>query len=249
MKIIQNILVLVLLSTGLSRVNAQTTSEIASANKAGKNVFLIAYNAPGADLDKAVTIANGARKNLTSTTAVVKMNTTDAANSALVAKYRLAGAPSPLILVLDKKGNPAGGYVLNEATSGKLVDLIPSPKTAEVTDAITNGKSVLLIVYKESMKSKKSIMDNCAIACSQMSNKSVVVKIDLGDKKETKLLQTLKCDLLAKEPVTYTINAAGQVTGTFTGITDVNSLIASAKKAPAKAGGCCPSGAPAGGCK
>ena len=102
---------MVLLFTGLSQINAQTTSELASANKAGKAVFLVAYNNPGVDADKAFAIANDARKNLTTTTAVIKMKTTDAANSSLVTKFRLSGAPLPLILVLDKNGNPAGGYI------------------------------------------------------------------------------------------------------------------------------------------
>jgi hypothetical protein len=243
MKINQTIVVMVLLFTGLSQLSAQTTAELASAGKAGKTVFLIAYNTLGVDVDKAFAIANDARKNLTASTAVVKMNTTDAANSTLVAKFRLSGAPSPLILVLDKNGNAAGGYILKDATSQKLADLIPSPKTTEIIDALAGGKSVILVAYKESMTSHDKAMDNCAIACNKMSNKSVVVKVDLGDKKETKLLEGLKCDLNSKEPVTYTINSSGQVTGTFTGITDVNSLIASAKKAPA--GGCGPS---SGGC-
>jgi hypothetical protein len=90
-------------------------------------------------------------------------------------------------------------------------------------------------------------MDNCTMACGKMDNKSVTVKVDMDDKKEAKLLQTLKCDLNTKEPVTYVINKSGQVIGTHNGITDVNTLVATAKKAPA--GGCCPGGAPAGGCK
>lgn len=248
MKKIQNILVLVLFFTGLIRVNAQTAAEIAKANKAGKAVFLIAYNATGADADKAISIANGATKNRTTTTAVVKMNTTDATNAALVSKFRMTGAPLPLILVLDKNGNAAGGFILKDATSEKLADLIPSPKNSEIIAALTAGKSVYIVAYKESMASKKNIIDNCYLACNKMENKSVIVKVDMDDKKETKLLQTLKCDLNAKEPVTYVINSAGQITGTHNGLTDVNTLVSSAKKAPASS--CCPSGsAKAGVCK
>ena len=175
------------------------------------------------------------------------MNASDAANSALVAKYRLAGAPLPLILVLDKNGTTAGGLILKDATAQKLIDLIPTPKTSELIKALAEGKSVYIVVYKESMTSKKSIIENCAVACSKMDNKSVILKVDMEDKKETKLLQTLKCDLNAKEPVTYVINSAGQITGTHNGLTDVNTLVSSAKKAPASS--CCPSGPKAGGCK
>jgi hypothetical protein len=175
------------------------------------------------------------------------MNTSDAANSALVSKYRLTGAPMPLILILDKNGTTAGGLALKDATAEKLVDMIPTPKSSELIKALAEGKSVYIVVYKESMTSKKNIADNCAVACGKMDNTCVTVMVGLDDKKEAKLLQSLKCDVNAKEPVTYVINKAGQIVGTYNGLTDVNTLVSTAKKAPA--GGCCPGGAKPGGCK
>jgi hypothetical protein len=247
MKKIQTITILFLLITGLIRVNAQTADEIEKANKSCKPVFLVAYNASGADADKAMAIANNAKKNLKASSIVIKMNTSDAANSDLVARYRLAGAPMPLILVLDKNGTTAGALALKDATAEKLIDMIPSPKFSEIIKSLAEGKSVYIVVYKESMTSKKSIADNCAVACGKMDNTCVTVMVGLDDKKETKLIQTLKCDMNAKEPVTYVINKSGQVVGTYNGLTDVNTLVSSAKKAPA--GGCCPGGSSAGGCK
>ena len=248
MKKIQTILILLLIVIGMIRVNAQAAAGIEKAGKSCKPVFLVVYNADGADADKVFSIACEAKKNLKASCVVIKMNTSDTANKKLVSKYRLSGAPLPLILVLDKNGTLAGGLLLKEATTTKLVELIPSPKTSELIKALADGKYVYVVVYKESMAIQKSIMDNCAMACSKMGNKGVTVKVDLEDKKESKLLQTLKCDLNAKEPVTYVINASGQVIGTHNGITDVNTLVSSAKKAPA--GGCCPGGADkTGGCK
>lgn len=246
MKKIQNILILVMLFTGIIRVNAQTSAEIEKANKSCKTVFLVAYNAEGADANKAFSIADEAKKSLKTSSVVIKMSTSDAANSSLIAKYRLAGAPMPLVLILDKNGTPSGGLVLKDATAEKLVELVPTPRTSELLKALADGKSVYVVVYKDAMPSQKDIMNNCATACSKMDNKSVIVKVSLDDKKETKLIQSLKCDLNAKEPVTYVVNTAGQITGTFNGITDVSSLISSAKKAPA--GGCGTSCAP-GACK
>lgn len=246
MKKIQTIMILALLFTGLIRVMAQTTTEIDKAAKSGKCVYLIAYNTVGADLDKAISIANEAKKSVKPSPMVIKMNTADDANTDLVTKYRLAGAPLPLILVLDKNGTTAGGYLLKDATAAKLVDLIPSPKTSELIKALADGKSAYIVVYKESMTSKKSIMDNSAVACSKMNNSSVTVLVTADAKGETKLLQTLKYDVNSKEPVTYFINKSGQVAGTYAGLTDVNTLVATAKKAPA--GGCCGGGAGSAGC-
>ena len=90
-------------------------------------------------------------------------------------------------------------------------------------------------------------MDNCAVACTKMANKSVVIAVNAEDKKEVKLLQTLKHNSAATEPVTYVVNTSGQVAGTYSGLTDINTLVSTAKKAPA--GGCCPGGTKAGVCK
>jgi hypothetical protein len=244
MKKLQTILTLLLLVTGVTCVSGQTSVEIEKAAKSCKPVFLVAYNADGADTDKAFAIANDAKKALKGSSVVIKMNVTDAANNGLISKYRLAGAPLPLILVLDKNGTAAGGLALKEATSGKLIDMIPSPKTSELIKALADGKSVYIVVYKESMASKKSIVDNCAVACSKMENKSATVIVSLEDKGETKLLQMLKVDPNAKEPVTYVINKSGQIAGTYTGVTNVNTLVSTAKKAPA--GGCCAGGSSSG---
>jgi hypothetical protein len=244
MKKIHAILVLLLFITGMIHVNGQTSVEIEKAGKACKPVFLVAYNGNGADADKAFSIADEAKKSFKGSAVVIKMNTTDVAAKDLVTKYRLTGAPLPLILVLDKNSTVTGGLPLKDATAAKLVDMIPTPKTSEVLKAVAEGKSVYVVAYRESMTGQKNVMENCAMACGKMDNQSLTVKVDMDDKKEAKFLQTLKCDLNAKEPVTYVINKSGQVIGTHNGITDVNTLVSSAKKAPA--GGCCPGGSSSG---
>lgn len=247
MKKIQSIMIMLLFVGAMIHVNGQTSAEIEKAAKACKPVFLVAYNANGAEADKAFAIAEEAKKTFKGASVIIKMNTTDAASSTLVTKYRLSGAPLPLLLVLDKNSTVTGGLPLKDATAAKLVEMIPTPKTSEMLKALGDGKSIYVVAYKDPMSNQKNIMDNCALACAKMDNKSLIVKVNMDDKKEAKLLQTLKCDLNAKEPVVYVINTSGQVVGTHNGITDVNTLVASAKKAPAS--GCCPSGPPAGGCK
>lgn len=247
MKKIQTSLILLLLVTAMLSVYGQTSVEIEKAAKSCKPVFLVVHNGNGTEADKALVIASEAKKTFKGSSVVVKMNTSDAANNELMSKFRLAGAPLPLILVLDKNSTVAGGLPVKDATAAKLVEMVPSAKTSEVLKALAEGKSVYVVAYKESMPNQKNIMDNCAMACGKMENKSVTVKVDMADKNEVKLLQSLKCDMNAKEPVTYVINKSGQVIGTHNGITDVNTLVSSAKKAPASS--CCPGGAPAGGCK
>ena len=54
------------------------------------------------------------------------MNRDDPANTALVAEWRLAGAPLPLILVISSMGMPVGGLLLEHATAEKVAALVPS---------------------------------------------------------------------------------------------------------------------------
>jgi hypothetical protein len=247
MKKMKTILILLPLVIVGIFVKAQTAVEIEKANKSGNEVFLVVYNASGTDTDKAITIANETNKSFASSAAIIKMNTTDPANGDLVMKYRLSGVPLPVILVLNKNGNTAGGLLLKDATPAKLADLIPSPKFSEVFDALAVGKSVFLVVYKESMTSKKNVIDNCYMACNKMDDKSVMIMVNSDDKKEEKLLSTVKYNISATEPITYVINAAGQITGTYNGITDINNLVSSATKVVS--GGCCPGGSKKSGCK
>jgi hypothetical protein len=247
MKKMKTILILLLLVTVCIFVKAQTALEIEKANKSGHVVFLVVYNTSGTNTDKAITIVNETKKSFVSSAANIKMNTTDPANGDLVMKYRLSGVPLPVILVLNKNGNTAGGLLLKDATPEKLANLIPSPKFSEILDALAVGKSVFLVVYKESMISKKNVIENCYLACNKMDDKSVMIKVDSEDKNEVKLLSTVKHNLSATEPVTYVINSAGQITGTYNGITDLNNLISSATKVIS--GGCCPGGSKKSGCK
>ena len=232
---------------GTLPLSAQTSQELSKAQKSGKTVFLVAYTTKGVELDKAVAIAKSANQKAPSATTVVTMNASDAGNKDLVTKFRISGAPLPLILVLDKNGTAAGGVILKEATAEKLVDMIPSQKTSELLKGLADGKSVYIVVYKESMASKKEIMNNCATACTKMKNTSITIQVNADDKKETKLLRTLKYDNTATQPVTYVVNSSGQLTDTYNGMTNVNSLIGSAQKVIKSS--CCPGGSKTGVCK
>jgi hypothetical protein len=168
------------------------------------------------------------------------MNRSDAANTELVTKYRLAGAPLPLILVIASNGLVAGGYTLTQATPELLVKAVPSPKKSEVIKSLSDGKSVFIVVTGKSMAEKTTIMNTCQQACIEMENNAKMIEISLDDPKENQFLTELKVDMAAKEPTTYVINSKGQLTGTFTDDVNTNTLVASAKKVAAS--GCCPPG-------
>ena len=145
----------------------------------------------------------------------------------------------PLILVVASNGAPAGGLPADRVTPEGLVKMIPSPKKAEVFQALSENKSVFVVASRESMTDRTKVFDTCKAACSQMKNKAAFVSIDMDDKKESSFLAQLKINTLSTEPVTAVINTQRQLTGSFNGPVEVKNLMDAAVK---KAGGCCPDG-------
>lgn len=221
-------------------------SKIESANKSGKAVFLVVFDKNGPDKDKAMSIAKEALAKKPAGAQVIELNTVDTDNSGLIAKYRLAGAPLPLILVLDKNGTAAGGYTLAQATPDGLVSVIPSPKFSEILSGLSTQKSVLIVAYKESMVKKTTAIAKCNEAVKSMNDGAITVELNIDNKEEATLLNNLKVNTLATEPVIYAINKAGQITGTFPCETATTQLVLAANKVAASS--CCPTGSASGSC-
>jgi len=172
---------------------------------------------------------------------MVEMNRDDVANAELVNKWRLSGAQTPLIMVISPKGYPTGGYLLNEATSDKIVELVPSPKMDNTYEALNNSKAVFIIVSKKSYTDKSQIIENCNAAIKQLQNKAIVVDVDLDDKKESAFIKQLNLKSTPNTTVAIVLNANGQTTGYFEGKAQSNELVLAANKV-IKSRGCCSGG-------
>jgi len=223
------------------------SEQINEAAKKNKAVFLVVFNKEGAEKEKTLSIAKEAAAKNPKTIQVIELNTSDNANSELVTKYRLTGAPLPLIIVLDKNGIAAGGLVLADATVDGLLKIIPSPKYSEILKALNNQKAIFIVVYKQTMPDKAKAIENCKKTVESMNNGASVVELNIDNKNEEILITQLKVNTLATDPVIYAINKAGQVTGTF----DINTSTADLKNAAnkvIKSSGCCPGGSGSSGC-
>jgi hypothetical protein len=235
-KLIPTITLSILL--GIQLIFASVQSDIEAANKAGKYVFLVVTEKGNPNNAAALKISQDAQK-LYQRSTVIELNRTDKANEKLVIKYKLESADLPLILVIATNGADAGGTAyLKQTTAQELVDLIPSPKKAEVLKSMGEGKSVFLVVSRKSM-SKNKVLENCKKACSDMKDNARIVEVDFDDAAEKKFLESLNITKIGNEPDTYVINTTGAINNTYTGVTDVNTLKASATK---KVGGCCAPG-------
>ncbi len=238
------VLFTIMLLAGLNVFAVTTQEAIESANKSGLAVFLVITDPGNANTQQAIDIANQAHAKYVKSE-VVQMNRSDAGNKDLVAKYGVSIAPLPLILVIASNGVVTGGYPLYQATADLLVKVIPSPVKADVMKALSNGKSVFLVVSRKDMTEKDGVMNTCAQACIEMQNNAKLVGLDLDDKNEKAFIAEMKIDPTISSPQTFVINSKGQITGTFGDDVNTTTLVATAKKLPA-AKGCCPSGSGAG---
>jgi hypothetical protein len=217
---------------------AITAEELEKAASKGKTVFMLVTEPNAGGIEQAREMVNASSKQVKKST-VIQLDRADAANSALVVKYRLTGAPLPLIMVLAGNGAIAGGIPAANTTVEQLVKWVPTAKKAEVLKAVQDGQSVLITAASKGMLKETSVSSACAAACGQMQGKCTSIKINLDDDDELPFLNELKINPQSREPVTVVINAQGQVTGSFAGGVEVGNLVQAATK---KAGGCCPSG-------
>lgn len=218
---------------------AATTEQLQTAASNG-NVAFVLVTAPGAPgIDQAKTTMQQA-VNQVPGSVIIESNRADAANSEFIEKYGLATAPVPLILVFGSNGVIAGGNVASRMNPQQLVAMVPSPKKAEVVEAIQSGQAVYVTAYRPGMTTKSQVLGDCAAACKQMMGRGATIEVSMDDPAEQKFLRELRVDLQSDEPVTVVINAKGQVTGSYTGAVEVENLIASATRVVSS--GCCPSG-------
>jgi hypothetical protein len=228
---------LILLGALGSYSNASTQKDLDSAVKHEKIAFILVTDKDATGVPEAKEMIKQAMKQVKKTV-LVEFDRSDPANADLLVKYRLAGAPVPLVLVAARNGVIAGGLPAAQTTTEKIVAMVPSPKKAEILQLLQSGKAIFVSVSRKSMAAQPGANAACAAACGQMKDQCVMVQVDLDDPEEALFLGQMKVNLASTEPVTLVVNPQGQITGTYTGAADVASLVQAATK---KAGGCCPS--------
>lgn len=219
----------------VAQASPQQDLESAAKEKSVAFILVVEPGAPGCD--QAQDLVRDAMRQVNKSTLVV-LDRSDPENAELVAKFRLAGAPVPLILLAASNGALAGGLPANQATVDRLVAMAPSPRKADILLAIQEGKSVFIVASRKGMNAESGAVTTCSAACGQMNGKSVTFQIDLDDSQETAFLAQLKVNLASTEPITLVVNPQGQITATFAGTVDVANLVQAATK---RASGCCPS--------
>ncbi len=220
-----------------SMASAGAQRDLDRASKRQQVAFVLVTDQGATGLDQARGVIRQTLQQV-NRSVLVEFDRSDPLNADLVKKLGLAGVPAPVILVVARNGAVAGGLTAPGATPAMLQNIVPSPKKAEILQALQNGCCVLIVAGREGMSTRSRVMNNCAAACSRMGKKAQVVEIDFDDPAEAAFLAQLRVNPQVTEPMTLAVNAQGQVTASYIGAPDVTSLVQAASR---KAGGCCPS--------
>jgi hypothetical protein len=171
----------------------------------------------------------------------VVINTADAAEKAVVAKFKVDRAPMPLVLVLAPNGAITGGYPL-KFDEQILMGAFCSRSTWESLKALQDGKMVFLCVQNKSTKSAAEAMQAVrgVKADAKYAALTEIVMLDPSDQAEADAVKRLSIDPKLGEAMTILIAPPVTIVNRFQGAVAKDAIIAEIQKAAAGKGGCCP---------
>jgi hypothetical protein len=168
------------------------------------------------------------------------------ANQGLMKRDGLAGAPTPLTLVIAPNGAVTGG-ITGTADAAKITSAFASDGMASVLKVLQSGKLALVCVQNgrtrfngESMKAATAFK-----ADSRLPGAVEIVKIDPSNRGEAKFLGMCKVEPSASNAQIVMIVPPGRILGRFEGQTTKDTMYASLQTALKSSGctpgsGCCP---------
>lgn len=216
------------------------------AAKQNRYVFLTFYKKNDAASTKMLEEARKLQAKHSSRASLVIADAGNAVHKELISRYGADRAPMPLTLVIAPNGAVTAGYP-NAINKTDLSDAFVSNGMAGVMKVLQDGKLALV-----SIQSSKTKLNNESLAAAeglkngaQFRDVVEIIKIDLSDSAEAKLIQSCKVDADSENAKLVFIAPPGRIVGTFDGTATTESIAAAITKA--MAGGTCGSGG-GGGC-
>ncbi len=218
--------VLAVMAFSCSAESASTKEQLANAKDEGKTVLVVVSDS-NTSSDNLKSLAQSTATDL-GNVSVIEMNRDDEANSELVAEYRLSGAPMPLLLVFSDKGLLMGGMIEEQATAEAIENAIPTPKSSEISYAISQGQPVIAVVSNSEFKSNKSALELCQQTVSEIDAGAAIVLVDTADANEARLIKQFSIADGISDTHIVTINTQGMLTGSFDSLPTKEELLSAA---------------------
>jgi hypothetical protein len=220
---------------------------IKQASEGGKYVFLFFSKAEDQQTLAMRKVFDKAMGKVADRAQWVAVSTTDPAEKAVVDKFDLSRAPTPLVLAVAPNGAITGGFP-TKFEEKQLLDAFATPGTEKVMKSLQDGKLVFVCVQNTKTKSNDAAMEGVREfkTDARFASATEIVTLDPTDKKEAGFLTDLQVPPETTEAVTVFVVPPGRAIGKFEGATNKDALVELISKAGS---GCCgPGGCGPGGC-
>lgn len=218
-----------------------TETAIQAAAKQGRYAVVTFYKQNDTASTKMLEEAKKLQPNCSSRANFVIADVGNPVHKEIITKYGADRAPMPLTLVIAPNGAVTAGYP-NAINKTDISDAFVSNGMANVLKALQDGKLAAVCVQSSKTKlNKESLAAAEGLKYgAQFQGAVEIVKIDLSDSSETKLIQTFKMDANTENAQLVIIAPPGRIIGTFDGTATTDSITATLTKA--LSGGTCGSG-------
>ncbi len=199
-----------LMGGGARTVRASAADDLTAATGAGQTSFVVVTDASARGTPAVTAAATEAAQRAGAKVIVLDRGATE--NALLVAKYRVASAPVPLVLVIAGNGLPVAGLTADKASAAALLAAIPSPKKLETLVALSDRRAVFVVVSGEKMAGRAVAAEQASAAMRAMEptkTKARLVLVDVADPKEAGYVAELSLGKL-EVPTVVVFNAAGK---------------------------------------
>ena len=172
------------------------TTALKKAAKSNKYLFVFFFQ-DGEDMQTRTMYAafQKAMEKMTDRADSLGVNVTDAAEKSIVEKFRVRGAPMPMVLAIAPTGAPTKAFP-KQFDAAQLQEAFVSPCTAKCMKAILERRSILLCVQNDKTKENKEAMDGVkAFKDDPKYTKGIeIITLNPADKAEQRFLKDLQVD-------------------------------------------------------
>jgi hypothetical protein len=228
-----------------ANANVQSTASPSAvaldrAAKDNKYVFIFFF----AEQDAQTTAMNGvfqtAMAKMTDRATSTAINIADPAEKAIVEKFKVRGAPMPLVLAIAPTGAATRAFpkTFDEA---QLQTAFVSPCTAKCIRAIQDRHSILLCVQNDRTQSNQEAMQGVEAfkADTQYAKGTEIVVLNPADRAEQTFLKALQVDPQTSAAVTLLVTPPGAPVARFVGAVSKGQIEAAVKAAQTSCGPGC----------
>ena len=222
-------------------VASRATTALDTAAKNNKYLFIFFWRDDTQQSRVMRGVFQSAMAKMTDTADSVEVQTADAAEKQLVARYDVSRSPMPMVLAIAPNGAITKGLP-TRFDENQLRQALVSPCTAECMKALQDRKLVLLCIERPSPQVQQVSLQKGVeefTTDKQYAESSKVVVLNSSDPAEGAFLKDLRVDPKSAPRITVLLAPPGSVVGTFAGEVTKAELVAKLKAAQSS---CCPGG-------